>query len=92
MNQKQKKLKLGRSPIHGYGLFASEQIAAGDFVIVYDGEPISNDIVNSREKRYKDKGIMDSYLFRLNKTTVIDATTCGNNARFINHSCNLRRN
>lgn len=43
-----------------------------------------------REKRYEEEGIGSSYMFRVDHDTIIDATKCGNFARFINHSCNVR--
>lgn len=43
-----------------------------------------------REQRYEDEGIGSSYMFRVDQDTIIDATKCGNLARFINHSCNVR--
>ena len=42
-----------------------------------------------REKRYEDEGIGSSYLFRVDEEYILDATKCGNLARFINHSCNV---
>lgn len=42
-----------------------------------------------REKRYEEEGIGSSYMFRVDHDTIIDATKCGNFARFINHSCNV---
>lgn len=47
-------------------------------------------IADMREKRYEDEGIGSSYLFRIDQDIIIDATKCGNLARFINHSCNVR--
>lgn len=46
-------------------------------------------IADMREKRYEEKGIGSSYMFRVDHDTIIDATKCGNFARFINHSCNV---
>jgi len=43
-----------------------------------------------REKRYVQEGIGSSYLFRVDHDTIIDATKCGNLARFINHCCTVR--
>ena len=31
------------------------------------------------------------YMFRVDGTYVVDATMCGNAARFINHSCEVRK-
>ena len=42
-----------------------------------------------REKRYAQQGIGSSYLFRVDHDTIIDATKCGNLARFINHCCTV---
>ena len=47
-------------------------------------------IADMREKRYEDEGIGSSYMFRVDHDTIIDATKCGNLARFINHCCTVR--
>lgn len=44
-----------------------------------------------REQRYEESGIRSSYMFRIDQETIIDATKCGNVARFINHSCNVSK-
>ena len=38
------------------------------------------------------QGIGSSYLFRIDLDYVVDATKCGNLARFVNHSCEVRNN
>lgn len=48
-------------------------------------------IADMREQRYEEEGIGSSYLFRVDQDTIIDATKCGNLARFINHSCNVSK-
>lgn len=47
-------------------------------------------VADMREKRYVQEGIGSSYLFRVDHDTIIDATKCGNLARFINHCCTVR--
>ncbi|CAH1801412.1 unnamed protein product [Owenia fusiformis] len=85
---RKKQLKFARSGIHDWGLFAMEPIAENEMVIEYVGQHIRQSIADLREKRYEASGIGSSYLFRVDHDTVIDATKCGNLARFINHSCN----
>lgn len=46
-------------------------------------------IADLREQKYEATGIGSSYLFRIDLENIIDATKCGNLARFINHSCNV---
>ncbi|XP_030075218.1 histone-lysine N-methyltransferase SETD1B isoform X2 [Microcaecilia unicolor] len=85
---RKKKLKFCKSQIHDWGLFAMEPIAADEMVIEYVGQNIRQVIADMREKRYEEEGIGSSYMFRVDHDTIIDATKCGNFARFINHSCN----
>ncbi|XP_050972312.1 histone-lysine N-methyltransferase SETD1B-A [Labeo rohita] len=85
---RKKKLRFGRSRIHDWGLFAEEPIAADEMIIEYVGQSIRQVIADMRERRYENEGIGSSYLFRVDQDTIIDATKCGNLARFINHSCN----
>ncbi|PJF17083.1 hypothetical protein PSACC_03107 [Paramicrosporidium saccamoebae] len=91
---RRKKLVLGRSSIHSWGLFAGEEIETGNMVSEYVGEVIRFTVANIRERRYemllRAKGSTDmasSYFFRLDDTLVVDATHKGNLSRFINHSC-----
>ncbi|XP_029462763.1 histone-lysine N-methyltransferase SETD1A [Rhinatrema bivittatum] len=84
---RKKKLRFGRSRIHEWGLFAMEPIAADEMVIEYVGQNIRQVVADMREKRYALEGIGSSYLFRVDHDTIIDATKCGNLARFINHCC-----
>ncbi|XP_056231274.1 histone-lysine N-methyltransferase SETD1B-like isoform X2 [Seriola aureovittata] len=85
---RKKRICFSRSHIHEWGLFAMEPIAADEMVIEYVGQIIRQVIADMRERRYEEEGIGSSYLFRVDQDTIIDATKCGNLARFINHSCN----
>ncbi|XP_032433451.1 histone-lysine N-methyltransferase SETD1B-A-like [Xiphophorus hellerii] len=85
---RKKRIRFSRSLIHEWGLFAMEPIAADEMVIEYVGQLIRQVIADMREQRYEDEGIGSSYLFRVDQDAIIDATKCGNLARFINHSCN----
>ncbi|XP_031623064.1 histone-lysine N-methyltransferase SETD1 [Contarinia nasturtii] len=85
---RKKQLKFAKSSIHDWGLFAMEPIAADEMVIEYVGQMIRPVVADLRETKYEAIGIGSSYLFRIDLETIIDATKCGNLARFINHSCN----
>lgn len=86
---RKKQLKFAKSAIHDWGLFAMEPIAADEMVIEYVGQMVRPSIADLRESKYEAIGIGSSYLFRIDLETIIDATKCGNLARFINHSCNV---
>jgi SET domain-containing protein len=66
-----------------------EPIAADEMVIEYVGQMVRPVVADLRERHYEATGIGSSYLFRIDVDTIIDATKCGNLARFINHSCNV---
>ncbi|KAK0095871.1 hypothetical protein PV326_007174 [Microctonus aethiopoides] len=85
---RKKQLKFAKSGIHDWGLFAMEPIAADEMVIEYVGQMIRPIVADLRESQYEATGIGSSYLFRIDLEAIIDATKCGNLARFINHSCN----
>lgn len=84
-----KRLSIKKSSIHGFGLFAKEFIRAGEPIIEYVGELIRNSVADKRENLYKSDGNRDGscYMFRLDESSVIDATNIGNHARFMNHCC-----
>ncbi|KAL3271157.1 hypothetical protein HHI36_021655 [Cryptolaemus montrouzieri] len=84
---RKKQLKFAKSAIHDWGLFAMEPIAADEMVIEYVGQMVRPSVADLRETKYESIGIGSSYLFRIDVETIIDATKCGNLARFINHSC-----
>jgi len=75
------------SAIHGTGVYAIAPIKKGARIIEYIGERISH---AEADRRYERKGLDDghTFLFIASNRTVIDATDGGNDARFINHSCN----
>jgi uncharacterized protein len=74
-----------RSPINGWGVFATETIPKNKRIIDYAGEKISNQESLRREGLYVKRGHI--WCFKLTNRTVIDAGVDGNVARYINHSC-----
>ena len=58
-------------------------------VIEYVGHSVRTVLSDVRENKYEKQGIGSSYLFRVDLDYVVDATKCGNLARFINHSCDV---
>jgi len=80
-----KKIEARQSAIHGNGVFATEAIAKGERVIRYKGKLRTHDEVDSVYAEEADNG--HTFLFTLNDKYVIDANVDGNDARWINHSC-----
>ena len=78
--------RVRRSPIHGTGVFATRRIPKGRRVLEYVGERISH---AEADRRYESKAHDDNhtFLFTVNNRAVIDGGTHGNEARWINHSC-----
>ena len=74
-----------RSKIHGWGIYATQQIPKNTRIIDYAGELISNRESLKRERRQLRRGHI--WCFTLTRRTVRDAEVGGNAARFINHSC-----
>jgi len=77
-----------RSRIHGYGLFAAADILPGEFIIEYQGVLINTALAELRERSLISQDFDSTYLFTVDRgAAVVDATACGNAARFANHSC-----
>ena len=78
--------EIRRSPIQGKGAFALRRIRRGTRIIEYTGEHIS---YKESDRRYDDTKMRrhHTFLFILDGKTIIDAAVNGNDARFINHSC-----
>ena len=76
------RLRVARSGIQGFGVYACAPIPRRRKVIEYTGERI-----NHREAIRRLKGKHSRYLFYLDKRWVLDGRICGNGAQFINHSC-----
>jgi len=71
----------------GWALRAGEDIEKGRFVIEYVGEVIDEDECQRRLKEKVEKGDPCFYFLTIDKDRIIDAGPSGNDARFMNHSC-----
>jgi len=79
-------LLVRRSKVHGNGCFARRDIPKGTRIIEYLGERVTH---KEADRRYEGADVNDNhtFLFIADRRTVIDATRGGNEARWINHSC-----
>ena len=77
---------LRTSEIQGTGAFATRTIRKGTRIIEYLGQRIS---WRTADKRYDDEKMSrhHTFLFTVDDKTCIDAGVNGNDARFLNHSC-----
>lgn len=73
------RLRVARSRIHRWGVYADQTIPAGRKVVEYAGEKINRREAKRREDTH--------YLFELDKYWTIDGAVGGSGAEFINHSC-----
>ncbi len=76
--------RIQNSKIQGTGLFAKRVIPRGTRIMTYEGLRVSkadllNDLANGLTNMI--------YVMNLNETMVVDGERGGNDARFINHSC-----
>ncbi|MDX9857520.1 MAG: SET domain-containing protein-lysine N-methyltransferase [candidate division Zixibacteria bacterium] len=75
-----------RSGIQGKGAFATRRIRKGQRIIEYTGKRLTTAEVDAL---YDDTAMErhHTFLFSVDENTTIDAAQGGNEARFINHSC-----
>jgi len=80
-----RKIVARKSPIHGNGVFAVAPIAKGERIIEYKGKRRTHEEVDADTSGDVESG--HTFLFTLNDDYVVDANYGGNDARWINHSC-----
>lgn len=83
------RLRIGRSKIHRWGMFALETIPRGRKVIEYMGQRLTWKKAARRARRNirLGKPRENVYFARLNRHWMIDGKTGASGAQFINHSC-----
>ncbi len=72
--------------MHGRGAFATQRILEGTRIIEYAGERIAPAEADRRDPDGR-PGPHHTFLFAIDDDIVIDAGVGGNEARWINHSC-----
>ncbi len=78
-------IEMRSSPIHGNGVFAIADIPEGAEIIEYAGKRLTH---ARADHKYGGTSITGhTFLFTLNDDYVIDGNQEGNDARWINHSC-----
>ena len=79
------------SKLHGQGIFAARDIRRGERILEYVGERITHEEADrrgvARERRARRTEEAKTYLFELNSRWCVDGDVPGNEARFMNHSC-----
>ena len=80
-----RKIQVRHSKIHGNGVFAATDIPADTRLVQYKGRLRTHAQVDRLHGGDAESG--HTFLFTLNDTYVIDANVDGNDARWINHSC-----
>ena len=75
-----KPYRVGRSPT-GLGLFATEPIAKGAFIVEYKGRRLPH----AQAKRLEARG--SRYMYEINSRWTVDGTSRRNMGRYANHSC-----
>ncbi len=81
-----RRFQVRRSGIHGKGVFALRDIAAGETLIEYVGEVI--DWQQALQRHPHDATDPNhTFFFHVDAQRVIDAAVGGNSSRWINHSC-----
>jgi SET domain-containing protein len=81
-----RRIQVRRSGVHGKGVFALRDIAAGERIIEYKGELISWPEALRRHP-HDPKQPNHTFYFHIDDHHVIDANVNGNAARWINHAC-----
>ncbi|MBU3738707.1 MAG: SET domain-containing protein [Rhodoferax sp.] len=81
-----RRIQTRRSGVHGRGVFALQDIAAGETIIEYVGEVITWAQAQRRHP-HDPNDPHHTFFFHIDERHVIDALHGGNSSRWINHSC-----
>jgi len=76
------KLRVAKSKIHRWGVYADEPIPANRKIIEYTGE-----MINRKETKRRAASTDLIYLFTVNSYWTKDGSVGGSGAEYVNHSC-----
>lgn len=79
-----KRTFIGKSEVHGFGLFAGARFEEGDLVGVYSGQVIDTRLADMIGRIYD--ATNRTYIFNVTETLVIDGGLLGSKAKFCNHT------
>ena len=79
-------VEVRNSEVHGRGVFAVADIEKGTRIFEYLGDRVSHAAADARYEDH-DENDNHTFLFIVDRNTVIDAAVNGSDARFINHHC-----
>jgi uncharacterized protein len=79
--------KVKKSPVHGNGVFAAQDIERGTRIIEYRGNLVANDDVDDLPQSDPDDENHTFFFSLADDKHTIDASVRGNAARWINHHC-----
>jgi uncharacterized protein len=79
--EESKRIKVSKSGIHGFGVFAETQMEAGERILPYLGLPLGRAQADLARRRG------NPFLLALPDGRVLDGSVAENVARFVNHSC-----
>jgi SET domain-containing protein len=81
-------LKVGRSSIDRFGVYAAEAIPRGKKVIEYTGERLNNrEAMKRAAKRFLEGKAGRVYMLVVGRRWTIDGAAGGSGAELVNHSC-----
>jgi hypothetical protein len=84
---RQRSFEVRSSRVGGLGVFATRKIPKGTRLIEYTGERLTAAESDARYPEDDESGNHHTFLFSIDDDVVIDAAFHGNDARWINHSC-----
>lgn len=79
-----KRTFMGKSDVHGFGLFAGERFEEGDLVGIYSGQLIDTRLADMIGRLYD--ATDRTYIFNVTESLVIDGGLLGSKAKFCNHT------